>query len=251
MPWMGTLHSEDVTSPEQFIDYKKRLGLIPDIAPPAGVILCYQKSLLEYILEHHVSSSGYGFLHSMHWLKEPYGHLAIQRVVTAPEGVIKLEAFIALGVKRFISIGTAGSLDPKIAVGDLVLCDRAIRDDGVSQHYLADEKYAYASPQLTEKIENCLEQENLTYHRGASWTTSALFRETKAAVMQCQDEGVSTVEMEAAALFSVAQFRGVELASLLTISDNLSELTWHPEFHAETVSGGLEKIFHVAANALK
>jgi uridine phosphorylase len=251
MPWFDTLDSVDVTSPAQSIAYKRSLGLVPDRAPPEGVILCYQTSLLEYVLEHHVASSGYGFLHSMHWLKAPYEHLAIQRVKTAPEGIIKLEQFIALGVKKFISIGTAGSIDPKIAIGDLVVCDRAIRDDGVSQHYLPEEKYAHASPGLTEKIAGCLEQEQLAYHRGTSWTTSALFRETRAAIMQCQKEGVATVEMEAAALFSVARFRSVDLASLLTISDNLSTLTWHPEFHADTVTGGLEKIFHVAVNALK
>lgn len=251
MPWIDSLNSSEVTSPEKWVEYKRQLGLVSDREPPEGVILCYQTSLLEYVLENHVASSGYGFLHSMHWLKAPYEHLAIQKVKMAPEAVMKLEVLSALGVKRFVSIGTAGSLDPHIAIGDLVLCEKAIRDDGVSQHYLPEEKYAHASPGLTEKIANALEQEQLSYHRGTSWTTSALFRETKAAIMQCQQEGVATVEMEAAALFSVAHFRGVDLASLLTISDNLSTLTWHPEFHAETVAGGLEKIFHVAVNALK
>ena len=57
-----------------------------------------------------------------------------------------MEELVALGCRRFVSIGTAGSLQPDLAVGDLLVCDRAIRDEGTSYHYQPAARYSYPSP---------------------------------------------------------------------------------------------------------
>ena len=66
-----------------------------------------------------------------------------------------------------------------------------------------------------------------------------------------QAEGVLTVEMEAAALFAVAAYRGVEMGSLLTISDSLADLKWDPHFRSDTTRVGLETLYQVALQALQ
>ncbi len=43
-----------------------------------------------------------------------------------------------------------------------------------------------------------------------------------------KSEGCLTVEMEAAVLFAVAKFRGVELAQILYAGDNLDSDKWEP-----------------------
>jgi len=49
-----------------------------------------------------------------------------------------------MGTSAFVSIGTAGSLQRDLNIGDLVLCEAAIRDEGVSHHYLPAAKLATA-----------------------------------------------------------------------------------------------------------
>ena len=92
-----------------------------------------------------------------------------------------------------------------------MVCEKAIRDEGTSHHYLKPSKYAYASKDMTQKIKNSLDKFKQKYFVGTSWTIDAPYRETVAEATQYQKEGVATVEMEASALFAVSQYRNVEL----------------------------------------
>ena len=71
------------------------------------------------------------------------------------------------------------------------------------------------------------------------------YRETIAEVRQYQQEGVMTVEMEAAALFAVAQYRGVDMAAAFVISDSLAELVWNPQFEVEVVENSLVQLYQI------
>ena len=77
-----------------------------------------------------------------------------------------------------------------------------------------------------------------------------LNRETVEEGPRYQNEGVLAVEMEAAALFAVAQYRGVELASAFVISDSLAALEWNPQFHAPETAKALDRLFQAAVDAL-
>lgn len=65
---------------------------------------------------------------------------------------------------------------------------------------------------------------------GRVWTTDAPYRETLSKVTSYQHQGVLAVEMEMSALMTVAAYRGVKLAGLLVVSDELFNLTWHAGF---------------------
>ena len=132
-----------------------------------------------------------------------------------------------------------------------MVCEKAIRDEGTSHHYLKYSKYAYASKRLTKKIMESLEKLKQKYFVGTSWTIDAPYRETIAEAKQYQKEGVATVEMEASALFAVAQYRNVELGAIFTISDSLAELEWKPKFHLKKTKKGLEILYKVAIDVLQ
>jgi hypothetical protein len=57
--------------------------------------------------------------------------------------------------------------------------------------------------------------------------------------------------MEAAALFAVAQYRQVDLASALVISDLLADLVWEPQFHADRTRDVLDQLFAAAVRTLE
>jgi uridine phosphorylase len=66
-----------------------------------------------------------------------------------------------------------------------------------------------------------------------------------------QAEGVLCVEMEAAALFAVAEVRGLRMASAFVISDSLADLVWNPQFHTQQVEDGLITFYQAAVAALQ
>ena len=146
--------------------------------------------------------------------------------VGAPLAAGLLEEMIALGCRKFVACGGAGVLDREIATGHLIVPIAAVRDEGTSYHYLPPSREVSPSPQAVAAIETVLRQRRVDYTLGKTWTTDAIYRETRAKMAQRRAEGCVTVEMEAAALFAVAQFRGVALGQILYGGDNLDADEW-------------------------
>ncbi len=152
----------------------------------------------------------------------------------APQTILVLEKMIALGATRFIAAGWCGSLQQEVRIGDIVLPTGAISEEGTSKHYSGVEPAP--SSLLLGSLKSTLASTGLSLHEGRVWTTDAPFRETHAKVRNFQSDGVLAVDMETSALFSVSRFRGVELAVVLVVSDDLSSFKWvhgfrEPAFH--------------------
>ena len=138
----------------------------------------------------------------------------------------ELEQLIALGCKKFIVCGGAGVLQKDISVGHIILPCSAIRDEGLSYHYIKPAREITYGCETIKKIELQLLQENIPYIKGKTWTTDAIFRETEDKIDLRISEGCLTVEMEASALLAVSQFRKVELGQLFYGGDDVSGFTW-------------------------
>ena len=168
--------------------------------------------------------------------------------VGAPFASAFLEEMIALGCTKFIACGGAGVLDSEIAVGHVIVPVAAIRDEGTSYHYLPASREVNSSPEAVAAIEQVLTRHHVDYRLAKTWTTDAIYRETPAKVRRRKAEGCATVEMEAAAFFAVAQFRGVRLGQLLYAGDDVGSETWNSrEWDSHTTVR--EKLFWLAAEA--
>lgn len=148
--------------------------------------------------------------------------------VGAPLAAGMLEELIALGFDRFMVCGGAGVLDSTIDRGRLIVPDRAVRQEGTSYHYAPMDAEARPSPEARTALEAALGRAGANYLVGATWTTDAFYRETHDLVRRRREEGCVAVEMEAAALFAVAEYRGVHLAQVLYGGDDVSQETWDP-----------------------
>ncbi len=168
--------------------------------------------------------------------------------VGAPLAACLLEEVIALGCRKFVACGGAGVLDGSIAVGHVVVAQAAVRDEGTSYHYLPPGREVQAGQAGTAAIIHVLEQHHCPFIVGKTWTTDGLYRETRGKVERRRAEGCLTVEMEAAAFFAVAQFRGVEFAQLLNGGDDLSADQWDSRDWTSQVSVR-ERLFWYAAEA--
>jgi uridine phosphorylase len=108
----------------------------------------------------------------------------------------------------------------------------AVRDEGTSYHYLPAGREVPAGQKATAALEQALRQRGLEFIRGKAWTTDGLYRETAARRALRLAEGCQVVEMEAAAFFAVARFRGVEFGQLvyggdLVVPEGWDKRAWH------------------------
>jgi len=277
----GKFSSKPLFNPSDFLAYLKQIGKPLSHRPaPDAVILSYQKSLFDHVVEHYPVERAQGYFGQfIYYLDGPQDvppqdqntpkelklgqrqqspqsqarrQLAIAAGfgVGAPAAAVMLEELIAWGVRDFVSMGMAGSLREDLPPGSIVLCDSAIRDEGTSYHYLPDDSDVFSDRALTEKLAHELSAAGLPFARGATWTTDAIYRETPVEVEYFQKKGAMVVEMEAAALFAVAANRHARLASCFSVSDTLAYLEWKPEFHSEATQETLEKLFRVACDVL-
>jgi uridine phosphorylase len=168
----------------------------------------------------------------------------------APAVASFTEELIARGARKILLLGAAGSLQPHLKVGDYVIPTEAIRDEGVSSHYLPKGVRAEASKKIVGALERACREHRATYRKGLVWTMGAPFRELKSKVIDLQKRGCLAVEMETAAVFSVAIFRGVEASAFLCISDELAELKWKLEFYSKKLKSAEEKMVDIVIDAL-
>ena len=168
--------------------------------------------------------------------------------VGAPFAALLLEGLIALGCRKFIACGGAGVLDREIGVGHIVVPSAAVRDEGTSYHYLPPSREVVASPEGVAAIEAVLRERGVPYLVAKTWTTDGLYRETPDKIRRRRAEGCLTVDMEAAAFFAVAQFRGVVFAQMLYGGDDVSGEEWDARRWLDrgTVR---EQVFALAAEA--
>jgi len=169
----------------------------------------------------------------------------------APAYAMMAECLIGMGAKNIILIGMAGSLQKNLAPGDIVLCEKALRDEGVSSSYIAPSDFAFPSAELNEKIKNVLSAKNINFKYGPSWTNDVLFRETAAEIKTYQSAAILAVEMEAAAAFAIAEHHKINCAAMFAVSDQLANLKWEPHFGAPEIDRAMLKILETCLEVFK
>ena len=137
-----------------------------------------------------------------------------------------LDLFHAMGVQKVMFCGGGGVLDRNIEVGQILVVEGAIRDEGFSYHYLPPSRVVYTEPGTNEKIIRYLEEQGIPYLKGLTWTTDALFRETEDRIALRKAEGAKIVEMEQAGCIAVAKFREFSYGALIYGGDDLSGEQW-------------------------
>jgi len=146
--------------------------------------------------------------------------------VGCPACAGNLDLFNEMGINKVMFCGGGGVLDKEIRVGQLLLVEGAIRDEGFSYHYIEPSRYIYTDPVITDRIATYLNDNGISFTRGLTWTTDAIFRETADRIKQRKIEGAKIVEMEQAGCIAVAQFRGFDYGALIYGGDDVSGDVW-------------------------
>jgi len=169
--------------------------------------------------------------------------------IGAPQAARVVEAMCALGVKKFMVCGGAGTLDDCITKDKTLIPIAAIRDEGTSYHYIPPSREVELNPKVLEVIEKVLKREKEPYQKVKTWTTDAIFRETANRVAQRKSDGAHVVEMECSAYYALAQHKKIALGQILYAGDVVSTDEWdYRDWHE--LYDRREKLFELGVKCL-
>ena len=131
-----------------------------------------------------------------------------------PSAAIVTTELIELGARRLLRIGTCGALQDGLELGQLLVVDPALADDGTSRALGGFEPLGRVPPPgaLTEAL-------LAAGGRRAAVVSADLFYDCDARVPGWIEAGAAAVEMEAATVFAVAARHGAQAGCALLVSD--------------------------------
>ncbi len=138
-----------------------------------------------------------------------------------------IDYVLALGVtkcKNLLFLGSVGSLDENINIGEIVVPEYSICADGSSRYLnpnLEDEllKKEYPSNDYTNKLLNVLDANNIKYHYVPNVSVDSIFMQFYH-LDKFLKEGAKVVEMETAALFKCNEVLNINVTALFCVSDS-------------------------------
>lgn len=137
----------------------------------------------------------------------------------APDTAITTEILCGAGAEALIRVGSCGSLQDDIKIGDLVIVTGALRGDGTSRYYVAENFSTVAHGDIVNALKRAADELKVRYHLGWIFTTDALFQETPNLIEQLNQQNVSSIDMVTSAFLTIAQVRGKKAGALLAVSD--------------------------------
>ncbi len=141
-----------------------------------------------------------------------------------PGATIVFEELIQLGCKKLIRVGTCGGLQPSHALGDLIVALSAVPADATASHLVGGEPHCpTASWSIIHEAVHVAKHSSQSLHVGPIVSSDLFYNPDGGQYERWSSRGVLAVEMEAAALFTVAAIRGVESGCFLTVSDIVVE----------------------------
>lgn len=244
--------AESLLTAQDIVAYRNRLGRNPSLHAPQGALFCLERGLprrMRWRVPVRAAGSMNADLHETR--KTPKPVVVLTNFGGGAPIVAELaEEMVAMGIKKMVLMTWGGALQPDLKPGDIVVCQRAIRDDGTSHHYLPPAKFVDADAQLVEDLVSTIESHQGHCSIGTTWTTDAPYRETRAEVEQYQQEDVKTVEMESSGLFAIGQVRNLPTASVVVIMDSLATLEWKVPERLDDIQRSLEIVYSAAVEVL-
>jgi uridine phosphorylase len=153
--------------------------------------------------------------------------------IGSPSAAIAVEELARVGVDTFLRVGSCGALQPEMAVGDLVITTGAVRQEGTSDAYVREDYPATAHDEVVTALVTAAEHLGHDYHVGTTMSADSFYpgqarpafggyEPTDAAELLegLKRAGVKNVEMEAAAILTLANLFGLRAGAVCTVYAN-------------------------------
>jgi len=153
--------------------------------------------------------------------------------IGSPSAAIAAEELHNVGVETLLRVGTTGALQADIEIGDMVVATGAAKDEGTTKRYESVTYPAVPDYAVLSALVEVAEENDEEVHVGPIATDDAYYAETEEHVADWEAAGMLAVEMEAAALFSLARRKGMRAGAICTVDGNLVEGTQKGETEGE------------------
>lgn len=147
--------------------------------------------------------------------------------IGCPSTAIAIEELVNVGAELFIRVGTAGSLQKEVALGDLVISTGAVREEGTTKQYVPLSFPAVSDFRVTEALVDAAAKLNFTAHPGIVHCKDAFYTEGNSElpishkIKERWDAWykakVLATSMESSALFIVSHLKGKLAGEVLAI----------------------------------
>ncbi len=136
-------------------------------------------------------------------------------------GIYSYELYNFFEVENIIRVGSAGGMNEKIKVRDIVIAEGACTNSNFASQYCLPGSFApVASFSLLERCVTLAREKKLCCHVGNILSSDTFYSENSA-TDEWSKMGVLAVEMEAAALYMNAARSGKNALAICTVSDHL------------------------------
>ena len=131
------------------------------------------------------------------------------------------ELMAEYGVQNLVRVGTCGAIQKDVEVRDVILAMSASTDSQINKRTFSGIDYApTANFELLKNAYDCATEKGLNVKVGNVFTAD-LFYDDNAEHDKWAQHGILAVEMEAAALYTLAAKYGRKALAILTVSDHI------------------------------
>jgi len=141
-----------------------------------------------------------------------------------PSAAIVTEELVQLGAKNLLRVGTCGGYHPEMELGDLVIATTATPQDSTVSSITRGVPYAPATHfDVVHAARHAAESSSRRTFVGPIVTSDLFYDPEEEPATLWNSLGVLAVEMEAAAIFTIAAMHGIKAGCLLTVSNLIGE----------------------------
>jgi len=189
--------------------------------------------------------------------------------IGAPSTAILVEELAKLGTHTLVRIGNSGGLAPELELGELVITQGAVRDDGTSRSYVIPEYPAAAHHRVVGALEDAARAAGVKHHVGLTWSLDAFYvrnailtadggmasmsfdgywpSHLEARIRDMRAARVLNCEMESGVLLTLASLFGLRAGCICVVSDR----TPWPGPSAIDLDRNMEQCIAVAHGAME
>lgn len=220
--------ADGLFSPDEAVEAQGDGSGLPEV--PDAMLLGFQPQLTAAVEERAEEMETIVRSQTLYRLSEAVGYVPVHETgVGAPVAAIVTENLIAGGAETVMMLGGCAALDPDVPPDAAILPTAAIRDDGISHHYLPSDEELTPTSELVDALDEALSGAGFATPRGKTWTIGAIYRETVPEIREYRDAGAVSLCMETAAIWAVCRYRGVATATVHEIGDYLDPDGWAPD----------------------
>jgi uridine phosphorylase len=213
---------------------------VHELALPSRAIITFSYSDLKRVMKSRetVINEDWQAFRAIYHIKES-STIMTQCAFGGPNIASLVEELAAFGVKECVLWGYCGALRDDMNIGDVIVAGSALREDGVSFHYLEGDDDFVESNWLDTWV--CAKN-SYNFREGAVWSCDAIYRETEEKISRYRDKGILGVEMEVASFYAVCRHKGIKGITFLVVSDAFHGGLWKSGFHTKPFKAGIKRL---------